>query len=201
VPVLEDGVRVIPDSARITAYLDERYQPLLRVDPLAVLVEGWAEGPLEDVAFRVATPDLEARFAQLQDGREDARALFRLVKERKYGAGCVEAWRRDVDALSSRLAELLAPVAEAVARHPFLLGQTPTLRRRRRLRSARHGRERRTGVDRGALAGAARLVGAAGGGTREAACLSRAAVGGTRCARATHRGLRVCWRAGLRPNG
>ena len=127
VPVLEDEGRVITDSARITAYLDERYQPSLRVDPLAVVIEQWAEGPLEDVAFRVATPGVEARFAQLQGGREDARALFRLVKERRYGAGCVDAWRREADALSSRLADLLAPIAETVARRPFLLGETPSL--------------------------------------------------------------------------
>jgi glutathione S-transferase len=125
--VLEDEGRVVTDSARITAYLDERYPPSLRGDPLAVVIEQWAEGPLEDVAFRVATPGLEARFAQLQGGREDARALFRLVKERRYGAGCVEAWRRDADALSVRLCDLLAPVAEAVARRPFLLGETPSL--------------------------------------------------------------------------
>ncbi len=46
----------------------------LRLDPLAVVVEQWAEGPLEDVAFRVVTPGLEARFAEIQGGREDARA-------------------------------------------------------------------------------------------------------------------------------
>jgi glutathione S-transferase len=127
VPVLDDGGKVVTDSARITAYLDERYESSLRLDPLAVVVEQWAEGPLEDVAFRVATPGLEARFAQIQGGREDARALFRVMKERRYGAGCVEAWRREADELSARLVALLAPVAKKVGRQPFLLGETPTL--------------------------------------------------------------------------
>src|SRR6266567_188195 len=49
VPVLEDGGRVVTDSSRITAYLDERYPPSLRagpLGPLTVIVEQWAEGPL-----------------------------------------------------------------------------------------------------------------------------------------------------------
>jgi glutathione S-transferase len=127
VPVLEDGGRVVTDSGRITAYLDERYPPSLRADPVAVLIEQWADGPLEDVAFRVAAPGLEERFAELQDGRQDARAMFRLVKERRYGTGCIDAWRRDADALSAQLMTLLAPVAKAVTRRPFLLGEVPGL--------------------------------------------------------------------------
>ncbi len=127
IPVLEDGGRVVTESARITAYLDERYAPSLRADPVAALVEGWADGILEDVLFRLATPGVEARFAELQGGREDARALFRIVKERKFGTGCIDAWKRDADVLSARVAELLAPVAAAVADRRFLLGARPSL--------------------------------------------------------------------------
>jgi len=130
VPVLEDGGRVVTDSSRITAYLDERYPPSLRagpLGPLTVIVEQWAEGPLEDGVFRVACPGIEARFASLQGGREDARVLFRLMKERKYGTGCIEAWKRDAPSLSAHLEAALTPVAEAVASRPFLLGDLPTL--------------------------------------------------------------------------
>jgi glutathione S-transferase len=127
VPVLEDGGHVVTDSARITAYLDERYLPSLRTDPLAVVLEGWSDGVLEDVAFRLATPGLEARFAELNGGREDARALFRVMKERKFGAGCVEAWRKESEALSARVAELLAPLARSLSARPFLLGAAPSL--------------------------------------------------------------------------
>ncbi len=127
VPVLEDGAEVVTDSARIAAYLDARYRPSLREDPLAVVVEQWAEGPLEDAAFRVAAPGMEDRFAELQGGREDARAIWCLMKERRYGAGCIDAWRRDRDALTLNLTEMLAPIASVVARRPFLLGDAPTL--------------------------------------------------------------------------
>ncbi len=125
VPALEDGGRVVTDSMAITAYLDERYAPSLRQEPLAAVLEQWADGPLEDLTFRVACPPLEERIASLNGGREDARAMFRLVKERRYGAGCIDAWRRDAEGLSARLAAALAPVAAAVAHRPFLLGAEP----------------------------------------------------------------------------
>jgi glutathione S-transferase len=130
VPVLEDGGAVITDSAPITAWLDERYPPSLRGGPhgpLAEVVEQWADQVLEDVAFRLAVPPLDARYAALQGGREDARALFRLVKERKFGAGCIEAWDRDAAGLSSQLAALLAPLVRQVGRSPFLLGDAASL--------------------------------------------------------------------------
>ena len=69
----------------------------------------------------------EARFAALQGGRVDAAAMFRVVKERKFGPGCVDAWRHNAAALTARTLELLAPVARAVAARPFLLGDRPSL--------------------------------------------------------------------------
>lgn len=126
IPVLQDGDRVMDESARITAYLDERYAPSLREDPLAQLVESWADGVLEDVTFRLATPGVHARFAAMQ-GREDAAAFFRLVKERKFGPGCVEAWRASEESLAARAASLLEPIGRALAARPFILGAQPSL--------------------------------------------------------------------------
>jgi glutathione S-transferase len=127
IPVLEDGGTVVSESARITAYLDGRYPPSLRTEPLAVVLEGWADGVLEDVAFRLASPGLEAGFAAAQGGRDDARALFRVVKERKFGPGCIDAWRAQRGALADRVADLLEPIARAVATRPFVLGASPSL--------------------------------------------------------------------------
>jgi hypothetical protein len=78
VPVLEDGGTVVTDSARITAWLDEQYAPSLRADPLAVLIEAWAENVLEDVAFRIGCPLIDSELPRLFGGRDDARALWRL---------------------------------------------------------------------------------------------------------------------------
>jgi glutathione S-transferase len=129
VPVLADGAEVICDSPRITAYL-ERYPPSLRPAPLGAIpaiVESWADNVVEDVAFRIAAPVIEERIAALNGGREDARAMFRFTKERKFGAGCLEAWRRDAAELRARLVAMLAPLGETVARDAFILGQQPTL--------------------------------------------------------------------------
>jgi len=127
IPVLEDGGRVLDESARITAYLDEVYRPSLREDPLASVLEGWADNVLEDVAFRLATPGVHDRFAELEGGRRDAPAFFRLVKERKYGPGCVEGWRSAERALVERLGALLVPIGRALAARPFILGTRPSL--------------------------------------------------------------------------
>ena len=127
IPVLEDGGRVLDESARITAYLDETYRPSLREDSLAIVVEGWADNVLEDVAFRLATPGVKDRFAELEGGRRDAPAFFRLVKERKYGPGCVESWRTAERVLAERLAALLSPLGQALAARPFVLGTTASL--------------------------------------------------------------------------
>ena len=130
VPVLVDGDQVVRESARITAYLDARYQPSLRpagLGPAPVIFEQWSDLCVEDVAFRIATPGIDARIGELNGGRQDARALFRLIKERKFGAGCIEDWQARAPELYTRLRELLAPIALGLESTPFLLGAEPTV--------------------------------------------------------------------------
>jgi glutathione S-transferase len=55
------------------------------------------------------------------------RALYTFIKERKFGAGCVDAWLRDRDALITRARRLLAPSLRTLAQRPFLFGDAPTL--------------------------------------------------------------------------
>lgn len=82
----------------------------------------FADGPLEDVLFRIASPALHHRF---EDAGEQA--LFTLIKERKFGAGCVEQWHRDRDLLVERGRRLLAPSLATLEQTPFLFGTRPTL--------------------------------------------------------------------------
>jgi glutathione S-transferase len=126
-PVLVDGPKVVADSARITAYLDERSAPSLR-GPLGVLLEQWADTVLEDPAFRLACPGLEGRIGSNDPGREvEAQAMFRLVKERRYGAGCIAAWRRDEALYTEQVLRLLEPVVLALRTRPFLQGEQYSL--------------------------------------------------------------------------
>ena len=121
-PVLVDGATVVADSARITAYLDGPTR-----DASAVVYEQWADAVFEDVAFRLASPAVEGKIAELNGGREDARAMYRFIKERKFGTGCIDAWAAQSRELVAKLRALLAPLAQKLQAQPFLLGETPTL--------------------------------------------------------------------------
>lgn len=127
VPVLvDDAGKVLCESRTIC-------EELLREPSAAALVpsplEGpiWAyhdfvDGPLEDVLFRISTPAVRDTW-----GTPFERALYVLIKERKFGAGCVDDWLRDRPALLQKARQLLAPTLSTLERVPFLFGDTPTL--------------------------------------------------------------------------
>jgi glutathione S-transferase len=127
VPVLvDDGGVPIVESRVICEYILAR--PESR-HLLPVPFEGpiWAyhdfvDGPLEDVLFRVASPAVRDAWQTPFE-----RALYVLVKERKFGAGCVEAWERDQATLLAKARHLLAPTLSTLERRPFLFGDAPTL--------------------------------------------------------------------------
>jgi glutathione S-transferase len=127
VPVLvTDAGDVLTDSRRIVATLvrdDARFAGLVPVadaGPIWAYVD-WAGSGLEDVAFRIASPALRHRLPTAHE-----RALFVFIKERKFGPGCVDQWKRDADSLFDRLLELLEPTVATLAARPFLFGATPT---------------------------------------------------------------------------
>ncbi|MGC4086358.1 MAG: glutathione S-transferase family protein [Polyangiaceae bacterium] len=127
VPVLQDDDgSVVVESRVICERLLER--PAAR-HLLPPPFEGpiWAyadfcDGPLEDVLFRIASPSIRSRWSNAF-----ARALYVLVKERKFGAGCVDIWERERPALLARARHLLAPSLRTLEQRPFLFGETPTL--------------------------------------------------------------------------
>jgi len=102
----EGGARLVPSpwEGPIWAYSD------------------FVDGPLEDVLFRVSSPSVRDAWSDPGD-----RALYVLVKERKFGAGCVDAWERDRAGLVARARQLLAPTLRTLAARPFLFGDAPTL--------------------------------------------------------------------------
>jgi glutathione S-transferase len=82
----------------------------------------FSDGPLEDVLFRIASPSVRDAWERPSD-----RALYVLIKERKFGAGCVDAWERDRSALLDKARHLLAPSIATLGLRPFLFGDAPTL--------------------------------------------------------------------------
>ena len=75
---------------------------------------------LEDVLFRAAVADEIEHYRKLGHDRE---ALWRLVRERKYGAGFCDQMVRDRAANLDRAVTMLAPIDETLDRRAFLLGQ------------------------------------------------------------------------------
>ena len=127
VPVLlmGDG-RVIVESRRICEQLlaGDAARPLCPA-PLEGPIWGYTDfcdGPLEDVLFRIASPAVREAWSDAGD-----RALYTLIKERKFGAGCVDQWRAQSASLFERARELLRPTLRTLAREPFLFGAQPTL--------------------------------------------------------------------------
>ena len=126
VPVLvDDGDQVITDSRRICEHLvagaAARFVPA-RLEGPVWAYHDWCDNQLEDVLFRLSSPFIARRWRTAHE-----RALYILIKERKFGAGCVDAWERDQAGLIERGRKLLAPSARTLAAQPFLFGEQPTL--------------------------------------------------------------------------
>jgi glutathione S-transferase len=82
----------------------------------------FCDGQLEDVLFRIASPAIRDKW---EDPGE--RALYVLIKERKFGVGCVDQWEKQRDQLFERGRRLIAPTVATLERTPFLFGAEPTL--------------------------------------------------------------------------
>src|SRR5262245_54163090 len=95
VPVLalDDGT-VVTESRRICERIagrpEARHLVPAALDAVTWAFCDWVDGPVEDVLFRIASPEVGDRWETAWE-----RALYVLIKERKFGAGCVEAWRAD----------------------------------------------------------------------------------------------------------
>ncbi len=101
-----DGVRLVPppDQGPIWAYAD------------------FCDGPLEDLMFKIASPTVRDAWTNPSD-----RGLYVLIKERKFGAGCVDAWLRDREKLLAGARRLLAPTLATLESRSFVFGDRPTL--------------------------------------------------------------------------
>ena len=128
VPVLvHDGRTVIEssgDSEDIAHYVDQyfaggRLFPE-RFDGLQQIVIEFLSDDVEFQTFRLLDP-------YNCDGIADpvARGLFLRHKERKFGRGCVEQWRRDAARIRAEADRLLARFEITLRHSPFLFGETP----------------------------------------------------------------------------
>lgn len=127
VPVLltADG-RAIVESRVICEHLlagpaGEKLVPAPLEGPIWAYAD-FVDGPLEDVLFRIASPDVRDAWPTAAE-----RALYVYIKERKFGTGCVDVWLRDRPQLIQRAQAMLAPTLKTLAQRPFLFGDSPSL--------------------------------------------------------------------------
>jgi len=126
VPIVKDGKTVVfelnDDSQVVAKYLDAKFQ--LGLFPFAL------EG-VQSILWRYIENEIEGATFRLNDiyWRENVPSAEQLdflrFKERKFGRGCVDQWRKQQDEWLKRLEQGLVPFEEMVAHHPFLLGDRP----------------------------------------------------------------------------
>jgi glutathione S-transferase len=126
VPIIRDGAQVIfetdHDSQVIAKYLDDKFSLGLfpaELEGVQSVLWRCIENEIEDIAFRLN--DIYWR-ENMPAGEE---LLFLRHKERKFGRGCLDQWRRDQKALVAQLTRRLLPFDEMLLGGPFLLGDRP----------------------------------------------------------------------------
>jgi glutathione S-transferase len=126
VPLLKDGTNVIfetDDNSQVVAkYLDEKLQLGLfprELDGVQSILWRYFENEIEGIGFK-----LNDIYWENVVPRSD-RLRFVRHKERKFGRGCLEEWRKNQPALLSQLREKLVPCEQMLTGKLFLLGAKP----------------------------------------------------------------------------
>jgi glutathione S-transferase len=126
VPLVRDGKNVIfeiaDDSQVIAKYLDEKLG-------LGLFPNQWRG--VQSVLWRFIENEVEGATFRLNDiyWKENVPAAEQLqylrFKERKFGCGCIDQWRRDQKIWLKRLEELLIPFEIILTHQGFLLDDQP----------------------------------------------------------------------------
>ncbi|HJU29318.1 MAG TPA: glutathione S-transferase family protein [Candidatus Binataceae bacterium] len=120
---LESG-ETITDSDRIATRLESEY-PVPSIFPgewrgVHLALARYFDAELEDTLFRAAIPDVIAYYRA--KGR-DHEAMWRLIRERKYGAGFCDRMAGEHAANLERVREMLTPLDDGLRERAFLLGR------------------------------------------------------------------------------
>jgi glutathione S-transferase len=119
-----DNGQTLLDSERIAMALEEHYpEPTLfphAWQGVHLALARYFDSELEDALFRAAVPD---ELAHYRRKGADHEALWRLIRERKYGAGFIEQMLGEHAANRARAQSLLAPLEGSLGDRAFLLGR------------------------------------------------------------------------------
>lgn len=125
VPALTlDNGETLVDSDRIAMVLEEHFPEPTLFPPawqgVHLALARYFDTELEEALFRAAVPYELKHYRRQGTDRE---ALWRLIRERKYGVGFVEQMVREHSANLSRAHELLAPLEDSLSDRAFVLGR------------------------------------------------------------------------------
>ncbi len=128
VPVLVHDGRVIIESSAssedIAHYVDQHFAKGRlfpeRLDGLQAIVMEFLGDDVEFHTFRLLDP-----FTMDAITDPVARGLFVRHKERKFGRGCVEQWRREAASIRAEADRLLERFEITLRHSPFLFGEAP----------------------------------------------------------------------------
>ncbi|MDB6037030.1 MAG: glutathione S-transferase [Verrucomicrobiales bacterium] len=126
VPLLKDGKSVVfetgDNSQVISKYLDSKLGLGLfpaEWEGVQSLIWRYFENDIEGVGFKLNDIYCE-EMVPVSD-----RLGFVRHKERKFGRGCIEQWRKQQNELLAQFDDLLLPCEEMLFNKPFLLGHNP----------------------------------------------------------------------------
>ena len=120
---VQGATEIVVDSERIALRLEAlRPEPTIlpaRSRGLHVALARYIDREVEEALFAAAVPDEEDHFARQGADRV---ALFRLIRDRKYGTDFCARMRREHAANMERVREVLAPFESALEHGAFVLG-------------------------------------------------------------------------------
>jgi glutathione S-transferase len=113
---------VSEDSQVIAKYLDSKLELGMfprELEGVQSILWRHIESQIEDVGFRLN----DIYWQEMVPKAEQMNWLRH--KERKFGRGCVDQWRKQQKELLKQLEQRLIPFEEMVMHQPFLLGERP----------------------------------------------------------------------------
>src|ERR1035438_1531782 len=126
VPVIRDGAKIVFDDTDDQQIVAKHLDQKLNLGLFPAEREG-----VQSILWRTIENEIEGATFRLNDiyYRENASASDQLqylrFKERKFGRGCIDQWRKDQKVWLKKLENGLAPFEQMLAHSEFLLGERP----------------------------------------------------------------------------
>lgn len=125
VPVIDDEGRVVTESRDICEYLltltDNQLVPRGLEAAIWAYLD-WSDELLEHELFRIASPHIAERFNTAAEA-----AMFKFIKERKFGSGCVAQWAAQQEQMIGTVRRLLEPTFASLEHNGYIICNQLTL--------------------------------------------------------------------------